>query len=215
MERYNVDENICKIISTGSHGNCVIYHNSIMVDLGVPYKWIKKLKNDIQLLLLTHEHSDHFNISAIRNLCFERPSLRVGCGEFMLKHLQGIKNVDIYESGKIYDYGYFKISPVTLYHDVKTFGFRIFKDEHKAIHITDTAHLEGITAKDYDLYAIESNYDCENIEERIKQAEIRGEYAYQRNSINSHLSHEQAKEFIFKNKKESSKIVRLHESKNQ
>ena len=185
-----------------------------MVDLGVPYKWIKPIEKDIQLLLLTHEHSDHINIPAIRNLCFNRPTLRIGCGDFMLKHLDGIKNVDVYESGKVYDYGVFKVSPVTLYHDVKTFGYRIFKGEHKAIHITDTAHLKGITAKDYDLYAIESNYDCENIEEKIKQAEIRGEFAYQKNSINSHLSFKQASDFIFENKKESSKIVRLHESKN-
>lgn len=214
MERYNVDENICKVISSGSHGNCVVYHNSIMVDLGISYKAIEPIKNNVQLLLLTHEHSDHMNISAIKKLCFERPSLRVGCGEFMLKHLDGIKNIDVYESGKVYDYGAFKISPITLYHDVKTFGYRIFKDDYKIIHITDTAHLEGITARDYDIYAIESNYDDENIEERIKQAEISGEYAYQKNSINSHLSQKQAKDFIFKNKKESSKIVRLHESKN-
>ena len=214
MERYNVEKSICNVLSSGSHGNCVVYHETIMLDIGVPFKNIEHLKNDIQLIILTHEHGDHINISALRKICFERPSLRVGCGYFMLKHLEGIKNVDVYESGKTYDYGSFKVCPVTLYHDVKTFGYRIFKDNHKTIHITDTAHLEGITAKDYDLYAIESNYDCENIEERIKQTEISGGYAYQRNSINSHLSHQQAKDFIFKNKKESSKIVRLHESKN-
>jgi hypothetical protein len=43
---------------------------------------------------------------------------------------------------------------------------------------------------------------------------MKGEFAYEINSINSHLSHQQAKDFIFANKKESSKVVRLHESKN-
>lgn len=214
MERYNVSKDVCNVISSGSHGNCVLYHNSIMVDLGVSYKQVEDIKNQIQILLITHEHSDHMNISAIKKLCFERPSLRVGCGEFVLKHLEGIRNVDVLEAGKVYDYGYFKISPITLYHDVKTFGYRIFKQNHKTIHITDTAHLDGISAKDYDLYAIESNYDEDGIKERIKQKQIRGEYAHQINSINSHLSDEQAKKFIFNNKKESSKIIRLHESKN-
>jgi phosphoribosyl 1,2-cyclic phosphodiesterase len=214
MERYDVSKDVCEIISSGSHGNAVLYHRSILVDLGVPYKWVKYIQNEVQLLLLTHVHTDHFNASAIRNLCFERPTLRIGCGEFMLPYLDGIKNVDVMESGKVYDYGTFKISPITLYHDVKCFGYRIFKGDHKTIHITDTAHLEGITAKNYDLYAIESNYDCENMEERIKQKEMKGEFAYQRNSINSHLSHQQSKDFIFANKKESSKVVRLHESKN-
>ena len=214
MEQFEIEKNICNVLSSGSHGNAVIYHQTILLDIGVPYKTIEPYKNQLQVVLLTHEHSDHINIKALKKLCFERPGLRVACGYWMQEKLEGLRNVDILEAGKVYDYGNFKISPIVLYHDVLTFGFRIFKGDHKTIHITDTAHVIGITAKDYDLFAVESNYCEEGILQSIAAKEAKGEFAYQKNSINSHLSQQQAKEFIFKNKGPHSKIVRLHESRN-
>ncbi len=203
-----------QVVSSGSKGNCVIYHNSIAVDMGIPYKTIATYKNNLQLVLLTHVHGDHLNVSTIKKLAFERPTLRFACGEFLSKHLEGIKNVDVIEVGKVYDYGSFKISPIQLYHDVPNFGYRIFKDETKIIHATDTAHLKGITAKDYDLYCIESNYNEDTIFESIERKQKNGDYAYQIGAINSHLSEQQARDFIFKNRGANSKVVRLHESSN-
>ncbi len=202
------------VLSSGSKGNCVVYHDSIAVDMGVPFSTIKQYKNNLQIVLLTHIHGDHMNLSTIKKLAFERPTLRFACGEFLAEFLQGIKNVDILEAGKIYDYIQFKVSPIHLYHDVKNFGYRIFKNNTKIIHVTDTAHLVGITAKDYDLYAIESNYDEDTIFESIKRKKEKGEFAYQEGSIKSHLSEQQARDFIFKNQGQNSKVLRLHESIN-
>lgn len=46
------------IISTGSHGNCVIINNELMIDCGVSKKMI--LDNvdpsNIKLMLITHHH---------------------------------------------------------------------------------------------------------------------------------------------------------------
>ena len=203
-----------QVLSSGSKGNCVIYHNSIAVDMGVPYSMIKEHQSSLQIVLLTHIHGDHFNPSTIKKLAFERPTLRFACGEFLTEYLEGFKNVDVLESGKIYDYGQFKISPITLYHDVPNFGYRIFKNDTKIIHATDTVHLEGITAKNYDLYAIESNYNEDTIFESIERIKAKGEFAYQEGAINSHLSEQQARDFIFKNRKEESIVLRLHESLN-
>jgi phosphoribosyl 1,2-cyclic phosphodiesterase len=185
--------------------------------MGVPFSTIKHHKNSLQIVLLTHCHGDHLNLTTIQKLAFERPTLRFACGEFLTEFLEGIvnaKNIDIMEAGKIYDYGQFKVSPVYLYHDVPNFGYRIFKDDTKIIHATDTAHLEGITAKDYSLYAIEANYNEDTIFESIERKKARGEFAYQEGSINSHLSEQQARDFIFKNRGAHSKVLRLHESSN-
>lgn len=210
-----VSKDICTVIGTGSSGNAVLYHNSILVDIGLPYKKIEPYKNQIQLVLLTHEHlSDHLNISCLRKLCSERPTLRVACGHWMVKFLDGIRNVDIIEAGQIYNYGPFSISPITLFHDVPQIGFRIFKDNHKIIHATDTSHMFGIEAKGYDLYSIEFNYNEDTIFDSIKRKQDNGQFAYQTGAINSHLSEQQAKDFIFKNRAEHSKVVRLHESGN-
>lgn len=200
------------ILSTGSKGNCIIYHNTIAVDMGVSYSMIKDYQNNLQVVLLTHSHSDHFNLSTIKKLAFERPTLRFACGEFLADFLKDIKNVDVLEYSKMYDYGFFKISPIKLYHDVPNFGYRIFKDGTKIIHATDTAHLDGITAKDYDLYAIESNYNEDTVFENIKRMQSKGEYAYQIGSVKTHLSEQQARDFIFKNRGEKSRVLRLHES---
>lgn len=203
-----------QVLSSGSKGNCVIYHNTIAVDMGIPYSIIKNHQSNLQIVLLTHIHGDHFNISTIKKLAFERPTLRFACGEFLVKYLDGIKNIDVLEPGLLYDYGHFKISPIVLYHDVPNFGYRIFKENHKTIHITDTAHLEKIEAKNYDLYAIESNYNEDTIFESIKRKQEKGEFAYQVGSIQTHLSEQQARDFIFKNGGANSQVLRLHESSN-
>lgn len=193
----------------------MLYHNSILLDCGISFQAIKPHIRDIQLILLTHEHGDHINVNTVKRLAAERPGLRIGCGEFMLPKIQGInpRNIDLYEAGKIYDYGEFKVSPIKLYHDVPNFGYRIFKGEHRLIHATDTLTLQGISAKNYDLYALEANYDEDTVWEIIREQEARGEFAHQRGSINSHLSRQQAHNFFLSNKGEHSKLITLHHSK--
>lgn len=202
------------ILSSSSKGNCILYLGAIAIDMGISYQMIKPYEKSLQIVLLTHIHGDHFNLSTIKKLAFERPTLRFACGEFLKEHLEGIKNVDILEAGKVYDYGAFKVSPITLYHDVPNFGYRIFQGDTKIIHCTDTAHLEGITAKDYSLYAIESNHCLESVEKRIEHKKANGQFCYEIGALNSHLSEEQARDFIFKNRGEHSQVIRLHESSN-
>lgn len=201
------------ILSTGSKGNAIIYFNSILVDVGISFSRIEPYLKDIQIVLLTHQHSDHFKLNVIKRIQEERPSIRFGCGEFLADKLQGIRNLDIYESGKMYDYGVFKISPIILYHDVPNFGYRIFKDGKKLIHATDTYTLEGISARDYDIYALECNYDEERVYDIIREKQYRGEYAHQKGSINSHLSKQQAQKFILSNtSRQDIQFLMLHQS---
>lgn len=49
------------IISTGSKGNAVVINDRILIDIGVPFKALEPVKKDLRLVLLTHQHSDHFN----------------------------------------------------------------------------------------------------------------------------------------------------------
>ena len=214
MERHNV-------IASGSTGNCVLYHNnSIAVDMGIPYSKIKPFIYSLQLVCLTHSHTDHFNLQTIVRLAKERPTLRFACGEWMLEHLQGIRNVDVLEIGKEYEYKgiygtKFSIVPVRLFHDVPNQGYRIFKDGYKIFHATDTATLEGITARGYDLYSIEFSYDEDVIGKIIAEKEANGQFAYEKGAINSHLSEQAARQFIFNNAGENYEVLRLHESRRE
>ena len=205
-----------KVISTGSQGNAVLYNNQILVDCGVPFALIKPYLYNIQLILLTHSHKDHININTLKRIAFERPSVRIGVGKWMSKLVEGIRNVDYYNIGSLYNYGSFLISPVKLYHDVPNCGYRIYicngkGGEYKIFHATDTAHLNGISAKEYDLYAIEHSYDEDTVQDTIKDKQARGEYAYEVGAINSHLSEQQARAFIFDNQGSNSAVLRLHE----
>nr|DAF34865.1 MAG TPA: YycJ-like MBL-fold protein [Caudoviricetes sp.] len=205
---------IAKVINSGSEGNAVIYNNAIMVDCGVSLKALNEVKRSLKIVLLTHKHSDHLKLRTLQRLQAERPTLRVACGNFLLEELPCIKNIDVLQVGKIYDYGAFKVSPVKLYHDVPNFGWRIFlPNGQKIFHATDTVHLEGITAKGYDLYAIEHNYCEEYIQQAIEEARANGEYTHAYGNINTHLSIQQARAFIEANRKESSEVLELHKSR--
>jgi len=203
-----------QVISSGSEGNAVIYNNTIMVDCGVTLKALQEVKRSLKIVLLTHKHGDHLKLRTLQRLQAERPTLRVACGNFLLEELPCIKNIDVLQVGKIYDYGAFKVSPVKLYHDVPNFGWRIFlPNGQKIFHATDTAHLEGITAKGYDLYAIEHNYCEEYIQQAIEEARANSEYTHAYGNINTHMSVQQAKVFIEANRKESSEVLELHKSR--
>ena len=205
---------IAKVISSGSEGNAVIYNNAIMVDCGVSLKALEAVKRSLKIVLLTHKHGDHLKLRTLQRLQAERPTLRVACGNFLLEELPCIKNIDVLQVGKIYDYGAFKVSPIKLYHDVPNFGWRIFlPNGQKIFHATDTVHLEGITAKGYDLYAIEHNYCEDYIQQAIEEARANGEYTHAYGSIKTHLSIQQARAFIDKNRKESSEVLELHKSR--
>jgi hypothetical protein len=77
--------------------------------------------------------------------------------------------------------------------------------------MTDTKTVEGISAKNYDLYLIEGNYDEDEIEERIKEKQQKCEYVYEFRAKDSHLSKQQASEFLLANMGEESEYVFMHE----
>lgn len=203
------------IISTGSQGNAVVLNNCILIDCGVSFKALKDVYKDLQLVLLTHIHSDHFKAKTLSILARERPTLRFGCCEWLVNDLvnAGVNpsNIDVLEIGKIYDYKAFRVSPIKLYHNVKNCGYRLFFGEERALYATDTEHLDGITAKDYDLYLIEANYTEEDLQKRIDAKAETGEYCYELYVANRHLSHEQASQFLLENMGENSVYVFLHE----
>lgn len=205
---------IAQVISSGSEGNAVIYDNAIMVDCGVSLKALNDVKRSLKIILLTHKHGDHLKLRTLQRLQSERPTLRIACADFLLERLEGLNNIDILQVGRLYDYGAFKVSPVKLYHDVPNVGWRIFLNSgQKIFHATDTVHLEGISAKSYDLYAIEHNYCEEYIQQAIEEAHAKGEYTHAYGNINTHLSIQQARAFIEANRKESSEVLELHKSR--
>lgn len=205
------------IISTGSKGNAVVIGGTILVDCGVPFSTLKGVYRDIKIVLLTHIHVDHFKHSTIRMLTQKRPTLRFACGKHLVEDLleSGVNpsNIDVLEIGKKYDYGEFKLVPVKLYHNVPNVGYRLFIGQEKVFYATDTSTLAGITAKNYNLYMVEANYEPEKLIEAINEKAQKGEYAYEMNVLRNHLSKPDCDEWLSNNKGKNSKWVYLHQHK--
>jgi len=193
-----------KIISTGSQGNAVVINNTILIDCGVHFKALREHYKSLKLVLLTHVHRDHFNYVGIRTLARKRPSLRFGCGRWMIEALlkQGVpaSNIDVLAHSKCHNYGSFQVIPKLLTHSVPNQGYKLrFADGSKMIYATDTGDLDGISAPDYDLYLIEANHEEAEIQERIARKKAEGVYAYEVKVVKNHLSKEKADSFILEN----------------
>lgn len=204
---------IYNIISTGSHGNAVILNDNILIDCGVPFKSISGIRKHLDVVLLTHIHSDHFCKRAIKRLAMERPTLRFACCEWLADKLKEceVHNIDVMQVGKTYDYGKFQVSPIQLYHDVENCGWRVFAGNEKAIYMTDTVTLDGIAAKDYDLYLVEANYTESEMQERILEKQQSGAYIYENRVLRTHLSKEKCDAWLIDNMGENSEFVYLHQ----
>lgn len=207
------------IISTGSQGNAVVIENRILIDCGVPYKAIEPYVHGLSLVLMTHWHGDHFRESTVKRLAYERPTLRFGCGEWMVTRLLRAevkpRQIDLFRPWNIYRYGKTSILPVPLAHDVPNFGYKVHFERSadkvsKLFYATDTGNLNGIQAKGYDLYMVEANFETEEILQKIAEKKATGEFAYERRSLHYHLSKEKCDDFIYSNAGHFSEYVYMH-----
>lgn len=205
------------VLQTGSSGNCVILNGVIALDMGVACKKAAPHVHGLQLVFVSHEHGDHFKPSTIRALAAERTLLRFCGGDWMEgKFLSAgvpVRNIDVLEAGKRYNYGAFQIEPVTLYHDVPNFGLKIFMGGEKAIYIVDTGYVDDVEAVGYDLYLLEANHTNADIAARIAEKQARGEFAYEVRAAQNHLSREQAESWLARNAGPNSRYVFLHQHK--
>ncbi len=202
------------VIASGSKGNAVVIEDVILIDCGVSYKSIRPYVPSLKLVLLTHEHGDHFRESTIRRLANERPTLRFGCGAWLVKWLLacGVSRyvIDVYDMDTYYQYSRFGIEAFCLYHNAPNCGYKIFMAGRKALYATDTCKIET-EANDYDLYMIEANYDDDELKERINRKEAEGAtYINELVVPENHLSRAAATEWLMKNMGPDSEYIFMH-----
>ena len=208
------------IISTGSKGNAVVIDNNIMVDCGVSFKKLEGVYKNLQLILLTHIHSDHFNKTTIKLIAKERPMLKFICCEWLLNDLINcgvkLKNIYLVKPSHKYKIGTeFEIEPINLYHNVENCGYKIKYKSKTIFYATDTYSLDGIKAIGFDLYMVEANYTEEEIKERIEAKIKSNQYIYEYQAMENHLSKEKIDEWLLENMNENSEIMYLHQHRRE
>lgn len=207
------------ILATGSTGNCVILNGDIALDMGAPYKTVEPYAKDLKLVFIGHEHSDHLKPSTIKKLATIRPTLRFCVGPWLVARLLdcGVseKNIDVLQPDWTLNYyKEFMVRPVELAHNVPCYGLKIELENGKRIfYAVDTGTLDGVEAKNYDLYLVESNHTRAEIEERVRQKQEAGEFAYEWAAAQNHLSYEQAMEWIVENIGPTGRYIFLHQHK--
>ena len=204
-----------EIISTGSQGNAVVVNDYILIDCGVSFKAVEPFLPKLKLVLLTHIHSDHFRPTTLKKMAELRPKLRFGCCEWLVAPLvkAGVpaRNIDKLQIGTMSGYGVCNVIPVPLSHDVPNCGYKIhFKGGQKAFYATDTCNLNGVRAKNYDLYLVDANYTQKDILDRIDSKKENGEYAYEYRVMKWHMSKEDCDNWIYKNIGSKGEYVYLH-----
>lgn len=151
------------IFASGSQGNATLIVDKsvhILIDLGISKKQLTthlaKLNlafDDLDFILLTHEHSDHTkgldNINSI--------NIYGGKNTYMCSNYREI------EAYRPFRFRQLNITPIALSHDARNpLGF-IFKNENeKLVYITDTGFINEknmALAKNADYYIIESNHN--------------------------------------------------------
>lgn len=204
------------VISTGSQGNAVLLDGRILIDCGVTYKALEPYVKDLELVLCTHQHGDHFKKSCIHRLAKERPGLRLACGNWMAPLLimekVSPRKIDVIPENKWMEYPSIgvKIMQQPTLHDVPNCCWHINIDNEKAFYATDMATLEGIMATNYNLYLVEGNYKTSELEERMNDKIKNGEFSYEKRVAHCHFSEEQAMRFIADNAGPSSEYMLIH-----
>lgn len=152
------------LLASGSKGNAFLLrkeNTTILIDCGSTWKHLKQcfadLKialEDIDAVLITHDHSDH--ISQIRHF-----------KELPIYSPVEIEDVETFhvQPFKVFSIGCFDIYPIALSHDAPhTTGYIIYSEKEKLVYVTDTGYVKESyfdKMKDADYIVMESNHDVE------------------------------------------------------
>jgi len=164
------------ILGSGSNGNSIFIeenNSKILIDAGFSCKKIEEKLNsigeeleNIEALLITHEHTDHILGAGIISRKYDIP-LYITKESYLAgqKKLGKIEDNNLkFINGDFIINGNIKAIPFDVMHDAeRTIGFRLESKNNKKIAIsTDIGYISNIVRaafSDVDVMVIESNYD--------------------------------------------------------
>lgn len=154
------------VLASGSKGNCTYIQagsTQLVIDCGMTKRYLTQSfhsinvnLNEIDALLITHDHSDHIAqlkiFKEVRNVI----------SPVLLDHREDVQVWMPYLSHRINDV---QITPIVLSHDCDMiYGYIIQHEGEKLVYITDTGYIKSKDfnlLRDADYYIIESNHDID------------------------------------------------------
>ena len=205
------------IIGSSSKGNAIIVEDKILLDCGVSYTKLKAYLKNIKLIFVSHVHKDHLLPTTIKHIAYNYPAIKYICGSnYVVNKLVecGVnkKNIYILNTSKWYDLGMIKAKLEPLEHDTPNYALLFEYKSKKCLYVVDTASVDNIEAKNYDLYLIESNYKDEILEYHKQICENEDEMYYLDRVDKTHLSYSKANDFLINNMGSNSEYCYIHQS---
>lgn len=202
---------------SGSKGNAILVQTKILLDCGVAYSKIARYLKYIKIIFIGHQHKDHLLPSTIQKIAYNYPNIKfvTSSSDVVIKLKNASvpkKNMFYLKPKKWYSLGIMKVKTEPLVHDVENYGLKWEFEGKKGFYATDTSNLDGIEAKGYDLYLIESNYNEELLKKHIEECEDENKLFYLNRVANTHLSFEQANSFLIENMSDNSRFEYIHKS---
>lgn len=178
------------LLASGSKGNCFLLQDenlNLLVDCGSTKRYLTQCfeelhfsLDDLDALLLTHDHSDH--ISQIK--MFQEKVI------FSPVEIQSVNTIKVKKEP--FQIEHVTVRPLQLSHDaLNTTGYVFETWNEKLVYITDTGYVKQAYIpylKDADYIVLESNHDIEMLMETNRPAFLKSRIA----SDNGHLCNEDA-----------------------
>ncbi len=183
------------VLASGSKGNAFILQDqgiTLMIDCGSTKSYLKKCFNELQLttndidaLLITHNHDDHISqLKQFHSRLIYTPVPLVGVRHCLIS------------ANNSYEIAHLKITALPLSHDSGiNVGYVIENTTEKLVYVTDTGYFSSKNQKliqNADYYIFESNHDPELL--------MNSRYPYQVKqrilSVNGHLCNQDAAEIL-------------------
>lgn len=214
-----------EILGTGSTGNAVLIDDTIMIDCGLGVNKLLPYLQNVRHLFITHRHSDHLNISVLKNIAKKvsesiiRFGLHVNSDCYEMIERKAPEIAEMIESERLTSHSSlnlkidgveYQIETYPLYHDVENQGFVITKDGKTLIHATDTSTMKDAPNKQFDVILVEGNYDESKLIEYLKSDDREVRYRAARNL--RHLSIQAHENFVKSHSHPETVSLMLHES---
>lgn len=214
-----------KILGTGSTGNAVLIDDCIMIDCGLGVRKLMPHLTNVRHLFITHRHSDHLNISVLKNIAKKispsiiRHGLHVNSDCYDLIKSKAKEIADLIETDRLTHSSKlnleirgvsYEIETYPLWHDVENQGFVIRKGDKSLIHATDTSTMRDAPKGQYDMILVEGNYDESKLIEYLNSDDRETRYRAARNL--RHLSIQAHENFVKSHSHQNTISIMLHES---
>ena len=170
------------VLASGSKGNSTLIeteNKNILIDVGLPLSNLEKRLSKpfpkIDILIITHTHSDH--IKGITSLLKKQKPIIYTSKDGNLNELISYENIKYDKEITLEN---LQIELFDLSHDVPCLGVFLKENDQELVYITDTGYIKEKLLKKYQnktIYILESNYEEEmlnhgrypyNIKQRIR-----------------------------------------------